>query len=120
MDHDWSPCKIIDYSAFLSEDDMDHRYGLLFDEFGPTQAFLEAQGFMAGGYTWHGIVESMIRAQDPAMGKELDFDPESSMFCVRSSNIDVLKLAHDCISRAIADEKILQKAIDTADPLIME
>jgi hypothetical protein len=62
----------------------------------------------------------MIREQYPTMNNELDYDPESSMFCVRSSNLDALKIVYECIRDAISDEKVLQAAIDKADPSIME
>ena len=52
MSEDWTPCRFIDYREFLDEEDIVSRFGLIFDEFGSTQEFLESQGFMGGGYTW--------------------------------------------------------------------
>ena len=120
MSEDWTPCRFIDYREFLEEEDIVSRFGLMFDEFGPTQQFLESQGLMGGGYTWHAIVESMIRKKDPALNAELNYDPEGSMFCVRSSNQNALQTVLECIRNALADSKVLQDAIDSADPSVIE
>ena len=120
MSEDWTPCRFIDYREFLEEEDIVSRFGLMFDEFGPTQQFLESQGFMGGGYTWHGIVESMIRKKDAALNAELNYDPEGSMFCVRSSNQNALRTVLECIRDALADSEVLQDAIDSADPSLIE
>ena len=120
MSEDWTPCRFIDYREFLEEEDIGPRFGLLFDEFGLTQRFLQSQGFMGGGYTWQGIVESMIRKKDAALNAELNYDPEGSMFCVRSSNQNALRTVLDCIRAALADSEVLQGAIDSADPSLIE
>ena len=120
MSEAWIPCRFIDYREFLDEADIVFRFGLLFDAFDTTQALLESQGFMGGGYTWHGIVESMIRKKDPALNAELNYDPEGSMFCVRSSNQHALRTVLECIRNALADPEILQDAIDSADPSLIE
>jgi hypothetical protein len=120
MREDWIPCRFINYREFLEEEDIVARFGLLFDEFGSTQQFLESQGFMGGGYTWHGIVESMIRKKDAALNAELHYDPEGSMFCVRSSNQNALRTVRECIRTALADSEVLQDAIDSADPSFIE
>ena len=117
---DWTPCRFIDYREFLDEVDIVSRFGLMFDEFDSTQQFLESQGLMGGGYTWHGIVESMIRKKDAALNAELNYDPEGSTFCVRSSNQNALRIVLECIRNALADSDVLQDAIDSADPSITE
>lgn len=120
MSEDWSPCRFIDYSEFLDEEDIVCRYGLMFDDFQPTHGYLESRGFMGGGYTWHGIVESMIRKETPELNAELDYNPEGSQFCVRSSNKDALRTALKCIRRALADSDVLEDAVNAADKSIIE
>ena len=120
MRDDWTPCHFIDYRDFLEEADIVARFGLLFDEFGLTQRFLQSQGFMGGGYTWQGIVESMIRKKDAALNAELQYDPEGSLFCVRSSNRTALRTVLECIRTALADYEVLQDAIASADPSLIE
>jgi hypothetical protein len=120
MSEDWTPCRFIDYREFLDEEDIVSRFGLIFDEFGSTQELLESQGLMGGGYTWHGIVESMIRKKDAALNTELNYAPEGSMFCVRSSSQNALRIVRECIRDALADPEVLQDAIDSADPSIIE
>ena len=120
MSEDWTPCRFIDYREFLNQEDIDSRFGLIFDEFDSTQQFLESQGLMGGGYTWHAIVESMIRKKDAALTADLNYDPEGSMFCVRSSSQNALRTVLECIRSALADPEVLQDAIDCADPSIIE
>ncbi len=116
MNDDWTPCRHIDYG----EDMGDPRYGVMFDDFGRTQDTLESKGFMGGGYTWHGIVEALIRTQHADYVDDIIYDPESSMFCARSSNLDALHCVADCIRNALADSDVLQKAIGNADDSIIE
>jgi len=116
MSDDWAPCRHIDYG----EDMGDPRYGVMFDDFGATQDTLESKGFMGGGYTWHGIVESMIRSQHANYADDISYDPESSMFCARSSNLDALRCVADCIRKSLADPSVLDDAISNADESIIE
>ena len=112
----WTPCRHIDYGEDLG----DPRYGVMFDDFDSTQETLVAAGFMGGGYTWRGIVESMIRRSHAGFVNDISYDPEGSMFCARSSNLDALKCVAECIRSAVADSSILQSALDNADKSIIE
>lgn len=109
---DENPCRMIDYG--------DGRFGVIFDDFGPTQDLLEEKEFEGGGYTWHGIVEALVRLYHPDLAKELEFDPESSMFVARSANEQALHQVAELIQRAQNDPEVLQQAIDNADPSIIE
>ena len=108
----WEPCQFIDYE--------DGRYGLLFEDFGPTQEYLEEREFMGGGYTWHGIVDGLVRTRAPEIAEDLEFDPESSLFVVRSTRREALATVADLIRAAQADEKVLQEGLDNADESILE
>lgn len=116
MADDWSPCRHIDYGEELG----DPRYGVMFDDFKGTQEALEAKGLMGGGYTWHGIVEAMIRMKYPEFAEQIGYDPESSMFCARSSNLAALRCVAVCIREAVTDASMLEEAIRNADDSIIE
>lgn len=112
----WQPCRFVEYDESLG----DPRYAIIFDQFEETRSVLEDEGFMAGGYTWHGIIEYMIRIKYPQYYNEISYDPESSMFCARSSNLDALNCIVQCIRSAIAEPDTLRNAIDNADSSIIE
>ena len=116
MADDWGPCRHIDYGEAMG----DPRYGIMFDEFGQTQEVLEAKGLMGGGYTWHGIVEAMIRTKHPEFAADISYDPEGSMFCARSSNLVALRCVAASIREALTDPIVLEEAIRNADKSIME
>lgn len=116
MSDDWIPCRHIDYG----EDMGDPRYGIMFDDFETTQEALEEQGFEGGGYTWHGIVEALIRTKHPNFISDISYDPEGSMFCARSSNLGALQCVANCIRNAITDPSVLEYALENADDSIIE
>ncbi len=116
MTDDWTPCRHIDYGAKRG----DPRYGVMFDKFDQTQEVLEAKGFMGDGCTWHGIVEAMIRTKHAEFAAQISYDPESSMFCARSSNLDALRCVVASIREALADPNVLKEAIRNADKSIIE
>lgn len=116
MANEWTPCVLIDYG----EDWDGPRYGLIFDEFGDSQDFLEEQGYMAGGYTWHAIVESLMRTDHKKHSKLIEYHPEGSTFVARSFDKGALKVVLQCIKSAIEDESVLRKALDNADQEILE
>ena len=92
----------------------------MFDDFDSTQESLESKGYMGGGYTWYGIVESMIRMQHSHFASDIAYDPEGSLFCARSSNLDAIRCIADCIRKATTDAQILDQAIANADESIIE
>ena len=50
----------------------------------------------------------------------IDYDPEGSMFCARSSDLDALRCVAACIRKAKADPQVLADAIQNADPSVIE
>src|SRR5580698_4748474 len=99
MTEDWAPCRLIDHGKEIG----DPRYTVLFDKFAHTQEALEERGLMGGGYTWPGFVEAMIRTKHANFAAEISYDPEGSMLCARSSNLDALRCVAACIREALAD-----------------
>ena len=47
-------------------------------------------GFEAGGYGWAALAEVFLNEKMPELKKDIRFDPEGSMFCVYSNNIEAI------------------------------
>lgn len=109
--YDWSPCKIVDFGD---------SYSLLFSKFEKSDEFLVGKGFHGGGYTWHGIVDALIRLHAPETASKLAYDPEGSMFVVRSADLEAMKMVQQWIRKADGNQEVLQQAIDAANPDIIE
>lgn len=116
MGEDWSPCKLFE----CGKDSDTPRFGLDFCEFDDTQDYLEEQGLMGGGYTWHAIVESLMRTNHKELSKLVDYNPEGSALVAVSADLNALRAVLQCIKNAIADESVLRMALDNADADILE
>lgn len=116
MAEEWSPCKFFECGK---DSDVPH-FGLDFFEFDDTQDFLEEQGLMGGGYTWHAIVESLMRTDHKELSKLIDYNPEGSALVAVSSDLNALRAVLQCIKNAIADESVLRRALENADEDLLE
>ena len=50
----------------------------------------EEEGFEGNGYDWASLALVFLEEKMPELSDAIDFDPEGSMFCVYSSNVDAL------------------------------
>ena len=50
----------------------------------------EEEGFEGNGYDWASLALVFLEEKMPELSEAIDFDPEGSMFCVYSSNVDAL------------------------------
>ena len=50
----------------------------------------EEEGFEGNGYDWESLALVFLEEKMPELSESIDFDPEGSMFCAYSSNIDAL------------------------------
>ena len=50
----------------------------------------EDEGFEGNGYDWASLALIFLEEKMPELSESIDFDPEGSMFCAYSSNIDAL------------------------------
>lgn len=50
----------------------------------------EEEGFEGNGYDWVSLTLVFLEEKMPELSDAIDFDPEGSMFCAYSSNIDAL------------------------------
>ena len=77
------------------------------------------EGFEGNGYDWNSLALVFMEEKMPSLKSKLNFEPESSMFCVRSSDVkalekfalgfkalcDDLELVTDLFSRAELDQE---------------
>ena len=50
----------------------------------------EEEGFEGNGYDWASLALVFLEEKMPELSDAIDFDPEGSMFCAYSSNLDAL------------------------------
>ncbi len=100
-------CKLVEYPESMG----DPRYSLIFSRFEDRLEYLEMKGLAGDGYTWRDIVESLVHLHHPEIIEMLAFDPESSMFCVRSSNRAALRLVAGLIRKANTSIEFLEQAL---------
>ena len=50
----------------------------------------EEEGFEGNGYDWASLALVFLEEKKPELSDAIDFDPEGSMFCAYSSNVDAL------------------------------
>src|SRR5688572_13482797 len=84
----------IDQTQFAPGTLVDHgdgHYSLIYSAFPDFQDVFARRGLQGGGYTWHGMVVHLLEENAPEALDALDFDPEASMFCALSDDINALK-----------------------------
>jgi hypothetical protein len=98
----------------------DDYYSLCFDEFNSTYDLLEARELQGGGYTWHAIVDALVRTRAPQIAHVVKYDPEGSMFVAYGSDLEALKTVAGLIRSALENEAVLLEALEAADPDLLE
>ena len=111
MNDDFAPCQIGEQEG--------GTYSLMFTDFDATTATFEELGREGGGYGWHGVVEALVRLKAPHLARRLTYDPEASMFVALSKDRHALETVAGLIRSAIADSRVLNEAIENADPDLM-
>ena len=109
---EFAPCRLVEHEG--------GRFSLVFDDFGPTAETFEELDQDGGGYGWHGVVDALVRMKAPKLKRRLEYDPESSMFAVVSTDRDALRQVADLIRAAVQDSELLKEAIRKADPELMD
>jgi len=94
--------KDIDQTQFAPGTLVDHgdgHYSLVYSAFPDFDDVFKAKGLQGGGYTWHGMVVHLLEENAPDALEALDFDPEGSMFCALSDDINALKAVARMLSK---------------------
>ena len=91
----------------------DGRYCLdLMDADERTQALFESRGFQGGGYTWEGIVRSLIEMRIPDALPQLSLGAEADNMYVYCSSRELLEDVAALIRAAIDDPQLMISAIE--------
>ncbi len=109
---EFDPCFLVDQE--------DGSYSLCFDRFELVGDALEARELQGGGYTWHAIVEALVRTHTPELEGAVNYDPEAGMFVAYGRSREVLKTVAALIRRAVNEPAWLLQALDNADPELLE
>jgi hypothetical protein len=110
--NDSNPWEILDHG--------DGTYSLGFDDFGPMAGVFEEMGYEGGGYGWHGVVDALVRRKLPRIARDLEYDPEGSLFAALSDDPNALNEVAVLIQNAMADPALLRQALENADPDLMD
>lgn len=91
----------------------DGKFSLIYTDFVHGDVF-EGKGLEGGGYTWHGLVDHLLRTDAPKALRHLDFDPEGSMFAVVSKDLSALHACAKALAK-LQDKALLEKLVSTVD-----
>ena len=105
----FSPFKLVEISQ--------GNFSLLLTDFDQQAHVFAEYGYDAGGYAWSGVAEALVKGYMlPDLAKVIQFDPESSMFCAYSRNLEALEKLAELLFKASQESEILRQAIEAADP----
>jgi hypothetical protein len=111
MTDDFAPSRLVEHTF----DGATSRYSLTFDDFGPCADAFEARGFDAGGYSWHGVVETLVKMEAPELTDQIGYDPESSMFAAYGNDRDALLRVAQLIREVQTNRELLERVLDNVD-----
>ena len=99
----------------------DGRYGLTVMEPGAPDAsywqVFEENELQGGGYTWEGLIESLVRLRMPDSLSSIEIGAEADNAYVNSADRKLLERIAALIEEAINEEELLMEAIENADDL---
>lgn len=95
-------------------------YSLSFSAFDEADQVPELDDLQGGGYTWHALVDSLVRMRAPEIASFIDYDPEGDTFVALSTDETALRTVAGLIGEAVGDPDLLRRAIANADPSILE
>lgn len=114
MDEEWiGPCLLLGRNER-------GFYSLTFSAFDKVDHVPKLHDRQGGGYTWHAIVDSLVRMRAPEIASFIDYDPEGNTFVALSTDENALRTVAGLIAEAVGDPALLRKAIANADPSILE
>jgi len=78
--------------------------------------FFNEQGLDGNGHTWGGVVESIIRLEMSDAYDQLSLSPEADDLLVTCDRRVLLEQLSEHVHRYAADESLMARAIENADP----
>ena len=107
----------IDQSQFAPGTLVDHgdgHYSLIYSAFPDFDDVFSRKGLQGGGYTWHGMVVHLLEENAPDALEALDFDPEGSMFCALSDDLEALRAVARMLSK-LESRDVVADIIENVD-----
>jgi len=83
-------------------------------------AVFKERGLQGGGYTWIAVLDALAGLAVPPIVGDYDIDGEADNAYVNTNDPAVLDAFEAIVTRAMADMDLLNRAIDAADPEILE
>ena len=111
-DYNVEPCFLVDYK--------DGNFSVGFIKFEKTYDFLSEKGLQGGGYTWTAIVDSIIKIKDPELANSFEYYPEAGMMIAQSESLENCVKVAGFIKEAIENRKLLELALEKANPNLLE
>ena len=75
----------------------------------------EEEGFEGNGYDWASLAKIFIIEKEPKFKKVVKFDPEGSMFCAYSSELEILKEFIISFKKACENDKLILDLFSSAE-----
>ena len=75
----------------------------------------EEEGFEGNGYDWTSLAKVFIIEKEPKFKKVVKFDPEGSMFCAYSSELETLKEFIISFKQACENDKFILDLFSRAE-----
>src|SRR5437868_11509457 len=101
---------------FAPSDLMEHEpgsYSLAFIDMEPFAEHVRKQGGQGGGYSWEAMVRAVLEMRSVDVS-DLEFDPESDMFSVSSSDKKALQTIASIVRQLTEDPSLIVKAMSHA------
>jgi hypothetical protein len=111
MTENFAPSRLVEHTF----EGATSRYSLTFDDFGPCADAFEARGFEAGGYSWHGVVKTLVGMKAPELENQIGYDPESSMFAAYGDDRAALLRVAELIREVQTNRALLEEVLDNVD-----
>lgn len=75
----------------------------------------EEEGFEGNGYDWNSLAQVYLQEKVPHLAGELGFDPEGSMFCAYSKNLEALAEFARGFHSACEDDVLIRDLFSRAE-----
>lgn len=75
----------------------------------------EEEGFEGNGYDWASLAKVFVEEKEPKFKKVVKFDPEGSMFCAYSSELETLKEFIISFKQACENDKLILDLFSRAE-----
>jgi hypothetical protein len=86
----------------------------------PVRALFDSLGLQGGGYTWVAVLQALAKLAEPPIEGEFEIDGEADNAYINASDSALIDAFEKLIARAMEDLDLLRRALDEADPDLLE